>query len=172
MAQPSDPVRRTGRIMWILAWGLSLLLLTWYFNQRLLREHNPNQQVRVLDTHTVVLEQNRHGHYLASGAINQQPVVFLLDTGATQMAVPQAVAARLELPAGQALPLSTAAGRVTGYRTRIKSLSLGPFTLYDLDAVIMPSQSDEVLLGMNALRHFELVQRGERMTITYMAPAP
>ncbi|MDP5292154.1 retropepsin-like aspartic protease [Oceanimonas sp. CHS3-5] len=172
MAQQPDTVRRTGRIMWILVWGLSLLLLTWYFNQRLMQENNPNQEVRVLGANTVVLEQNRHGHYLASGTIDGQPVVFLLDTGATQMAVPQALAARLDLPAGRALALNTAAGQVTGYRTHIKSLSLGPFTLYDLDAVIMPSQSDEVLLGMNALRHFELVQRGSQMTITYLEPAP
>ncbi|MCC4264049.1 retroviral-like aspartic protease family protein [Oceanimonas baumannii] len=170
MAQQHDPVRRTGRIMWILVWGLGLLLLTWYFNQRLDQQINPNQQVQVLDSGSMVLEQNRYGHYVASGTVNQQPVVFLLDTGATQMAVPQAVAARLELPVGHALVLRTAAGQVTGYRTHIKSLSLGPFTLYDLDAVIMPSQSEEVLLGMNALRRFELIQRGSQMTITYSGP--
>ncbi|WP_107850776.1 retropepsin-like aspartic protease family protein [Oceanimonas marisflavi] len=172
MAQQHDPVRRTGRIMWILAWGLSLLLLTWYFNHRLMQDFNPNQQIRVLDSGSIVLDQDRHGHYLASGSVNSQPVVFLLDTGATQMAVPQLVAARLGLPVGVPLEISTAAGKVTGYRTRIKSLSLGPFTLYDLDAIIMPSQNDEVLLGMNALRHFELVQRGAQMTITYLKPEP
>ncbi|OYD25490.1 retropepsin-like aspartic protease family protein [Oceanimonas baumannii] len=170
MAQQHDPVRRTGRIMWILVWGLGLLLLTWYFNQRLEQQSNPNQQVQVLDSNSIVLEQNRYGHYVASGTVNQQPVVFLLDTGATQMAVPQTVAARLELPVGPALVLGTAAGQVTGYRTHIKSLSLGPFTLYDLDAVIMPSQSEEILLGMNALRRFELIQRGSQMTITYSGP--
>ncbi|MGP7734706.1 retropepsin-like aspartic protease [Oceanimonas sp. AH20CE76] len=170
MGQSSDPVRRAGRIMWILVWALGLLMLTWYFSHLLDRQHNPNQQVQILSANSMVLEQNRYGHYVASGAVNNQPVVFLLDTGATQMAVPRAVAARLELPVGAPLTLGTAAGQVTGYRTHIKSLSLGPFTLYDLSAVIMPSQSEEILLGMNALRRFELIQRGSQMTITYSGP--
>ncbi|WP_019933136.1 retropepsin-like aspartic protease family protein [Oceanimonas smirnovii] len=116
MGQSSDPVRRAGRIMWILVWALGLLMLTWYFSHLLDRQHNPNQQVQILSANSMVLEQNRYGHYVASGAVNNQPVVFLLDTGATQMAVPRAVAARLELPVGAPLTLGTAAGQVTGYR--------------------------------------------------------
>ncbi|NHH99819.1 TIGR02281 family clan AA aspartic protease [Oceanimonas sp. MB9] len=172
MTQPRDPVRRTGRIMWLLAWLLALMLLTWHFHQRLMLRANTERQVQVVGSDSVVLQQSRHGHYLADGAINGQPVVLLLDTGATQMAVPQAVAARLTLPVGAPLRLSTAAGHVTGYRTRIKTLSLGPFTLYDLDAVIMPGTSDEVLLGMNALRRFELTQRGSQLTMKFLQQAP
>lgn len=165
MSEEGNAQRRLGRIMWLLAWGLGLALLTWYFQQKLEQEYNPNQQVKRLDAQTIVLEQNRQGHYLASGSINGEPVVFLLDTGATQVAIPQAMAARLDLDVGKPLRLSTAAGAVTGYRTRLKTLSLGPFTLYDLDAIIMPADSNEILLGMNALRQFELIQRGEQMTL-------
>ena len=165
MSREANTQRRLGRIMWILAWGLALALLTWYFQQKLVQDHNPNQQVQRLDAQTIVLKQNRQGHYLVSGELNEEPVVFLLDTGASQVAIPQAMAARLHLVAGQPLQLHTAAGAVTGYRTRVKSLSLGPFTLYDLEAVIMPADSSEILLGMNALRQFELIQRGEQMTI-------
>ncbi|GAA3546703.1 retropepsin-like aspartic protease [Zobellella aerophila] len=167
MDKETNTQRRLGRIMWLLVWGLGLALLTWYFQQKLEQEYNPNRQVQLVDAQTIVLEQNRQGHYLASGAINGEPVVFLLDTGATQVAIPQAVAARLGLVVGQPLRLSTAAGSVTGYRTRVKTLSLGPFTLYDLHAVIMPGDNDEILLGMNALRQFELIQRGEQMTLRY-----
>ncbi|MFP2770156.1 retropepsin-like aspartic protease family protein [Oceanisphaera sp. KMM 10153] len=157
--------RRLGRIMWLLVWGLGMALLTWFFQQKLAQDYNPNQQLQQLDARTIVLEQNRQGHYLAGGSINGEPVVFLLDTGATQVAIPQAVAARLGLEVGQELRLSTAAGAVSGYRTRLKTLSLGPFTLYDLNAVIMPADSDEILLGMNALRQFELIQRDGQMTL-------
>ncbi|WP_298722186.1 retropepsin-like aspartic protease [uncultured Oceanisphaera sp.] len=165
MSKTTNTQRRLGRIMWLLAWGLGMVLLTWYFQQKLEQDYNPNQQVQRLDARTIVLEQNRQGHYLAGGSINGEPVVFLLDTGATQVAIPQAVAARLGLEVEQAVRLSTAAGVVTGYRTRLKTLSLGPFTLYDLNAIIMPADSDEILLGMNALRQFELIQRDGQMTL-------
>ncbi|OIN12398.1 retropepsin-like aspartic protease family protein [Oceanisphaera psychrotolerans] len=172
MANNGDSTRKTGRLMWLLVWILALLLLTWFFQQKLEQDYYPNRQLQQLNSHTLVLEQNHQGHYLLDGAINGRPIVLLLDTGATQMAVPQPVAARLELPVGRKLALHTAAGQVTGYRTHIKVLSLGPLTLYDLDAIIMPSQGDEVLLGMNALRQFELTQRGSRLTIKYVTDEP
>lgn len=157
--------RRLGLIMWLMVWVLALGLLTWFFQQKFTHDNNPNQAIRQLDAQTIVLEQNNRGHYLASGQINGLDVVLLLDTGATQVAVPQALAAKLQLKQGRELSLSTAAGTVTGHATRIKTLSLGPFTLYDLNAVIMPSDSTEILLGMNALRQFELIQRNGQLTI-------
>lgn len=165
MNREVDTQRRLGRIMWFIAWGLALALLTWFFQQKLTRDNNPNQTVQQLDAQTIVLAQNNRGHYLATGLINDVEVVFLLDTGATQVAVPQSLAAKLQLKKGHELGLNTAAGTVIGHATRIKSLSLGPFTLYDLSAVIMPSDSDEILLGMNALRQFELIQRNGQLTI-------
>ncbi|WP_210433599.1 retropepsin-like aspartic protease family protein [Zobellella endophytica] len=170
MTNNDNKPQKIGRIMWLLVWGLALILLTWLFQQKLERDYNPNQQVQLLDSRTIVLDQNRHGHYLANGAINGQPVVFLLDTGATQVALSGPEAKRLGLPRGPELTLNTAAGRVTGYHSHIKTLSLGPLTLYDLDAVIVPGSNFEVLLGMNALRQFELTQRGDRLTIKYLTP--
>lgn len=165
MSQQLDTQRRLGRIMWFIAWGLALALLTWFFQQKLARDHNPNQSVRQLDAQTIVLAQNNRGHYLASGHINGQEVVFLLDTGATQVAIPQGLAKKLQLKQGHELGLNTAGGVVIGHTTRIKKLTFGPFTLHDLSAVIMPSDSDEILLGMNALRQFELIQRNGELTI-------
>lgn len=160
--------RRLGTIMWLLAWGLALALLTWYFQQRAASRHNPNQQVQVLneqDRQAMLLKQNRQGHYLASGTLNNKAVVFLLDTGASLVAVPEMLADELALAVGQPIRLNTAAGQVTGYRTQIKSLALGPFTLTDVSAVIMPADNNEVLLGMNVLRLFELTQREGQMII-------
>ncbi|MGB5854774.1 MAG: retropepsin-like aspartic protease [Oceanisphaera sp.] len=175
MSDDAKVQRRLGLVMWLLAWGLALALLTWYFLQKQAQDYNPNQQVQTLDvqtsgtqapsTQTIVLKQNRQGHYVASGEINSKPVVFLLDTGASLVAIPEGLVDELDLVTGQQISLNTAAGTVTGYRTRVKSLSLGPFTLYDLDAVIMPADSNEILLGMNVLRQFELTQRGSKMTI-------
>ena len=53
-------------------------------------------------------------------------MTFLLDTGATQVAVPEALAARLALERGAPITLSTANGRATGWRTRLDQLRRYP----------------------------------------------
>ena len=107
------------------------------------------------------------GHYVARGEINHQPVTLLLDTGATQLSIPEHIARQLDLPRGRQFPVSTANGMVRVTATRIKSLSIGEITLYDLDANINPGMTDNtLLLGMNALGQLELLQQGNFLTLT------
>ena len=73
--------------------------------------------------------------FVASGRINNVPVEFLLDTGATDVAVPMDLARQLVLPKGEAVTLNTANGRALGYRTRIDRLQLGAIVLRDVRAV-------------------------------------
>ena len=91
--------RRIGVGMTLAAWALFLLLLTWFASGYLERLNNPNVQVvsRVDPGGNleVLLQQNRAGHYVATGAIDDVPVVFLVDTGATQIAMNGAHARRL-----------------------------------------------------------------------------
>ena len=82
------------------------------------------------------LASSRQGHYLVNGQIDGQDVTFLLDTGATQVAVPSAVAERLGLARGAPIVISTANGRATGHRTRLASLRLGDIELRDVAALI------------------------------------
>ena len=92
------------------------------------------------------LASSRQGHYLLNGQINGQGVTFLLDTGATQVAVPEALAARLALERGAPITLSTANGRATGWRTRLDQLQLGDIRLSGVAALIAPGMDgDEVL---------------------------
>ncbi|NIR31818.1 MAG: TIGR02281 family clan AA aspartic protease [Gammaproteobacteria bacterium] len=153
-----------------LAWVLLLGLLTVYFGGFLERQHNPNQRIAstVLSdgAREVVLKQNRSGHYVASGAINHEPVVFLLDTGATTVSVPAALADRLDLPRGAPVPAETAAGVITTYSTRLDRVTLGNIVLYDILAHINPkARGEEVLLGMSFLKHLELRQQGDTLTL-------
>ena len=98
---------------------------------------------------------------MAGGTINGEDVTFLLDTGATQVAVPIEVAQRLGLQAGAAIIISTANGRATAHRTRLQRLQLGDIVLTDVDALIAPGMGgDDVLLGMSALKQLEFTQRG------------
>jgi aspartyl protease family protein len=161
---------RVGAVMTVLAWILVLGLLSAFFSGWLDKLNNPNQQVRsqLLDdgAREVVLEQNRAGHYVANGAINDHAVTFLLDTGATSVSVPASVASELGLKRGAPLRAKTANGTVTTYATRLEEVRLGNISLENIRADINPRmQGKEVLLGMSFLRRLEFTQRGRELTI-------
>lgn len=166
-----DMPQRTGKLFAWLAWIIGLALLYWLFDDMLQQQFNPNQNVqssRDGSTIEVVLEQNRAGHYVATGAINNHRALFLLDTGATQVAIPQNLAAEIGLPRGAQVMVNTANGRATAYRTQLDTLQLGDIVLRDVAATIVPGMSGEqILLGMSALKQVEFSQRGKMLTIRY-----
>jgi aspartyl protease family protein len=114
----------------------------------------------------VKLKQNRQGHYVVHGEINEMPVVFLLDTGATQVSIPAHIADKLQLKGfGESL-VNTANGTTTVYQTKLQQLSIGNIYLYDVSAHINPSmQSNEILLGMSALKRVEFSQVGKQLIL-------
>jgi len=154
-----------------IAWGLAIAMLVWFFEDQLHQQFNPNSQVQSnVDNGqvTVVLEQNRMGHYVAQGKVNGQSVTFLLDTGATLVAVPENLAQKLGLRKGREGMSQTANGRVVTYRTEIDRLELGEIQLTNVDASITPGMDGAViLLGMSALKEFELTQKGDTLTLRY-----
>ena len=130
------------------------------------REHPNRNLVVEPGASELVLRRDRAGHYRFPGWINGRPVRFLLDTGATQVAIPSAVAERLGLQRGAPIIISTANGRATGHRTRLDSLRLGDIELRDVAALIAPGMDgDEVLLGMSALKQLEFSQKGGTLVL-------
>ncbi|MDR0715874.1 MAG: retroviral-like aspartic protease family protein, partial [Azoarcus sp.] len=116
----------------------------------------------------LVLKRNRAGHYLAPGAINGQPVTFMLDTGATQVALPAKLGASLGLlPAGPTMRISTANGYVEARMTVINELNLGPFVARQVQASLNPGMDhdDTILLGMNVLKRLEFTQSGDTLIL-------
>ncbi len=164
-----DYIGRSAKFMIIGAWILGLALLTLFFSYWQERDRNPNQELQVRvnsGSREVVLQRNRFGHYVATGAINGTPATFLLDTGSTQISIPDELARTMNLEPGPAYGVSTANGNITVRGTRIATLSLGPITLHDVRANINPYMGgDEVLLGMSALANLEFSQRGDRLTL-------
>lgn len=152
------------------AFVLALVLLTALFARQLERQRNPNSRPGgVLGNDGVAevrLKANRQGHYIATGRLNELEVVFLLDTGATTIAVPESIARRAGLKRGQPLNVSTAAGLSRAYYTRIDAAHLGPIQLEGLVATIVPAmEGDEVLLGMNFLGALDFSQRGDTLVL-------
>ncbi len=156
--------------MMIAGWIVGLGLLTLIFGNILDGQFNPNQQVATQigndGVREVVLQRNRYGHYVASGEINGHTVEFLLDTGASDVSIPQLVAAQLGLKRGQPLVYNTANGSITAYMTQLRNLRLGDIELHDIPASINPYKGDDtILLGMSFLKHLEFTQRGDTLII-------
>ncbi|PWE47856.1 retropepsin-like aspartic protease family protein [Pseudomonas prosekii] len=163
------PGKRAGRVLMILAWCAALFLATRFFGQWEQRQQNPNAEVVSQQGEgfiEVKLVGNHQGHFVASGQINGQPVDFMLDTGATDVAIPVGVAQRLKLEKGFGVTLNTANGLSQGYRTRIDRLQLGDIVLRDVRALVAPGlDGNQVLLGMSALNKLEFTQRGGTMLL-------
>jgi aspartyl protease family protein len=158
-----------GTGMMVLAWLVFLVLVGFYFQDVLEERRNPNQQLvtrQLENAREVVLQRNRAGHYVTSGQINGEPVVFMLDTGATGVAIPARLARRLALPLGQRFATQTANGIGTAYATRLDSVKVGEIELRDVSASVAPGlETEEVLLGMSFLKHIEFTQRGDRLIL-------
>jgi aspartyl protease family protein len=167
------PGQRTGIGMLTASLVLGLLMLTWFFDGMLDRQTNPNSRPSTqLLTDGIVemrLQRNRQGHYVLSGLINGVPATLLLDTGATDVVIPERLAERANLAPGTPMQAMTANGVVTVYNTRVPELQMGDIRLYDVRASINPAmQGNMVLLGMSALRHIEFNQRGDTLTLHFL----
>jgi len=162
--------KRMGVGMIAAAWVIVLGLLTMVFSDWLREQENPNRQppetVTAEGIREVMLARNRQGHYVATGAIDDRVVRFLLDTGATTVSVPAPLAESLALPVGAPAMTRTANGLITTYETRLGRIRLGNIVLRDVRANINPHmESDSVLLGMSFLKQIEFTQRGNTLTL-------
>ncbi len=166
---PDQPISQIGRWMFIALWLLVLGFGTWFahlYLEKRARGQIPTNITGTDGRRSVLLEGDRRGHYVVAGEVNGHEVTFLVDTGASGVSIPQNVADKLGLNRGLRYPVNTANGTIDVFQTRLNWLSIGDVSRENVDASINPSMDGEVaLLGMTFLRHFELVQRGNALTI-------
>ena len=104
---------------------------------------------------------------MASGQINNRRVDFLVDTGATYVAVPEHLASKLKLVKAAEFESVTANGISRSFYTTINSIKLGAIEMKNVPASISSGMAfDEVLLGMSFLRHFDISQKNDELMIT------
>ena len=120
----------------------------------------------------VILRRDSNGHYIASGSINDRPAEFIVDTGATVIALSAPTAKRIGLGFGKAKRIETASGTTTGYGTMLERVELGGLYLDQVPAVILPEMNlgERILLGMSFLSSFDLIQRNDLLTIAPREP--
>jgi aspartyl protease family protein len=118
---------------------------------------------------TVTLAADTRGHFVVDGQVNGGTVRFLLDTGATMIALSSADAARLGIDyrKGQPSVMNTANGVAPAYRVKLDSVRVGDITVNSVDAVVMEGGVLPVaLLGMSFLNRMQMKRDGQTMVLT------
>jgi aspartyl protease family protein len=117
---------------------------------------------------SVSLTADARGHFAAAGSLNGYPMTFLVDTGATAIAINAAEAKRigLDYKAGQAVGVGTAAGVMPAWRVTFNTVKVGGITVSQVDGMVVESGLDVPLLGMSFLNRMEMKRDGPTMTLT------
>lgn len=117
---------------------------------------------------TIVLPMGTGGHFMAQGAINGRPVQFMVDTGATTVAMSVADADRIGLDwkSGQRSVSQTAGGVVPIYVLNLTSVRIGDVEVYNVGAVVLQADMPFVLLGNSFLSRFAMERSGNTMRLT------
>ncbi|ADE10514.1 TIGR02281 family clan AA aspartic protease [Sideroxydans lithotrophicus] len=113
----------------------------------------------------LVIGQGRGGHYFIDGSVNDNYLNFVVDTGATFVALPLATAANAGLTCQGKGLMKTGNGVAQVCTTTIEKLKFGNFTLRYVQAVVMPNLS-QPLLGMNVLKQFRVEQDNGEMRLS------
>jgi aspartyl protease family protein len=112
----------------------------------------------------LVMLQGDNGHYFVDATINNQKLNFVIDTGASLVSLPPALASAAGLLCQRQVTTQTANGPSRACTTTIQTLKFGSFTLKNVEAVISPNLS-QPLLGMNVLKQFRVEQDSGEMRL-------
>lgn len=117
---------------------------------------------------TVSLTADSRGHFAAMGSLNGFPVTFLVDTGATSIAINADEARRMGLDyrTGQATGVNTAGGIVPAWNVKFNTVKVGGIVLNQVDGMVVESGLSVPLLGMSFLNRMDMKRDGQTMTLT------
>jgi aspartyl protease family protein len=115
----------------------------------------------------IVMTADIQGHFYTTGTVNGTSVRFVVDTGATSIALGPNDARRigLDLRQGQRGMTSTANGQVVVTRIPLDTVKIGGITLHNVEAVVLPAEMPVALLGMSFLNRMEMQRDGSTMTL-------
>ena len=115
------------------------------------------------------LKADRGGMFTVQGHINNVPMDFLVDTGASSVALNRNQAGRLGIDykrTGRKMMMSTASGEAAGYVVTLATVKVGPIELKNIEAVISDNDfPQDALLGMTFLSKLEMNRSADTMTL-------
>lgn len=115
----------------------------------------------------VVLRADSRGHFKANGFINNKPMQYMVDTGASVIGLGQPDAERMGInyKKGQAVTIRTANGNAQGWHIKLDTVRVGDITVYGIDAVVSPQPMPFVLLGNSFLAQLHMTRQGNEMAL-------
>ena len=117
----------------------------------------------------VVLRADSRGHFQENGFINNKPMRYMVDTGATGIAIGQPDAERigLDYEKGDKVTVRTANGNAKAWRIRLNTVQVGDITIYGVDALVTPQPMPYVLLGNTFLSKVHMTRQGNEMVLEH-----
>ena len=115
----------------------------------------------------IVLTVGDGGHFLAQGSINGKSVQFMVDTGATAVAMGAAEAKRMgiDYTAGKPVRMNTANGQTVGYLLTLNSVRIGDVEVQNVEAIVAQQAMPYVLLGNSFLNRFSMRRDNDQMVL-------
>jgi len=116
---------------------------------------------------SVTLAADTAGHFISEGQINGGPVRFVIDTGATTVALPAADARRLNIDyrKGKVAQTRTANGTVQVYVITLERVKVGAIELSSVEGIVIEQGLDIALLGMSFLSRVDMRHDGQTLTL-------
>ena len=116
----------------------------------------------------IVLSAASGGHFLTQGSINGHATQFMVDTGATSVAMGADEARRMgiKFEDGERFYGSTANGTVVGYRVSLTTVRIQDVEVHNVEAAVLPQSMPHILLGNTFLTRFQMKRENDMMTLT------
>lgn len=155
-------VRRST--FWFLVFWMLAMAVMYLAMQHFLKP----SRAQVMEDGSVRIERGMDGHFRVRGYVNDQPVMFMVDTGATSVSITDALATSAGLEGGEKVRFRTANGEregrmVTADVVRVASLSVRNVRV---GTGYTGEDSDDALLGQNFLRFFDVQMSGDEMLLS------
>nr|WP_316638359.1 retropepsin-like aspartic protease [uncultured Roseateles sp.] len=111
----------------------------------------------------IMLSAGAGGHFTTNGTINGQTTQFLIDTGATSVAIGQGEADRLNIRYrdGRRVLTQTANGAVPAHLVQLASVRVGDVEVRNIEAIVIPGQMSHILLGNSFLTRFQMKREND-----------
>ena len=145
-------------VFWMVVMGGLYLAMTHYLKPK---------SVTVSATGELTIPRDRDGHFYARGSINDQPVTFLVDTGASLVTVSEALAGSAGLGRGVPTVFLTANGTLNGRIVTDVAVTVGPLTVSGIRVGVglVGDAQEKALLGQSFLARFDITLSKHQMVL-------
>jgi len=133
----------------------------------LLRGQTYSSSAAASRARSVTLSAGAGGHFMTDGQINGGAIRFMVDTGASTIAIPasDAIRLRIDYKKGRRGTTQTAAGPAEVFLVRLDSVRVGDIEVQNVEAVVIERGLDITLLGNSFLNRMEMRRDGATMTL-------